>query len=60
MTRRERIKRATAWRDLAKSDLEKARQGFDQEMASLELSIEKANERARIPGQDTRADADAS
>ncbi len=40
---KEKIKRATAWKDLASSDLEKARESFQQEMASLELSIEKAN-----------------
>ena len=42
---KERIKRATAWRDLAKSDLEKASQSFEQEMASLELS-DRESERA--------------
>ncbi len=40
---KERIERATRWRDLANSDLEKARQSFAQEMASLQLSIDKAN-----------------
>ncbi len=39
----QRIQRAIAWRDLAKNDLEKARQSFDKEMESLQLSIEKAS-----------------
>ena len=39
---KERIQRAIAWRDLAKSDLEKARKRMSEEIASLSISIEKA------------------
>jgi putative peptide zinc metalloprotease protein len=48
---KERIKRATTWRDLAKSDLEKARISFAQEVASLELSIEKATGQLEYQGE---------
>lgn len=40
----EKIKRASQWRDLAKGDLEKARKSFEQEIESLDLTIDKANE----------------
>lgn len=39
---RERVKRATAWRDLAKADLQRARVSYDEQVATLDLRIAKA------------------
>lgn len=48
---KERIERATSWRDLAHSDLEKAKISFVQEMASLELAVEKADAQQKYQGE---------
>ncbi len=40
---KERIERATHWKELAESDLEKARRSLVQELASLELTVQRAN-----------------
>jgi multidrug efflux pump subunit AcrA (membrane-fusion protein) len=39
---RERVHRATAWRDLAQRDLERTRQSFRAELARLDLQIDRA------------------